>query len=99
MAPLIPVTDRPTDRNYQRRAGAGHKRKDSRLVFSAIVDVLRAGCQWKALPGQYGSARLMHKYFQMWHRVGFFRSSGRPDWPSTTACTAFDGSDRSQTER
>jgi putative transposase len=28
----------------------------------------------------------------------FFRSSGSPVWPSTTVCTAFDGSGRPQTE-
>ena len=27
-----------------------------RQIFSAIVYVLRTGCQWKALPGEFGSA-------------------------------------------
>jgi transposase len=59
--PLIPVSGRPV----------GRKRKDARLVFSAIVYVLRTGCQWKALPRAYGSASSVHKYFQIWHRAGF----------------------------
>jgi transposase len=43
-----------------------------RQVFSAIVYVLRTGCQWKALPKEFGSASAVHKHFQEWHRTGFF---------------------------
>ena len=38
----------------------------ARQVFSAIVYVLRTGCQWKALPKEYGSASAVHAYFQRW---------------------------------
>jgi transposase len=39
-----------------RKAGGGRKPKDPRLVFEAIVYVLRTGCQWKALPSErFGS--------------------------------------------
>ena len=44
----------------------------ARQIFSAIVYVLRAGCQWKALPKEFGSASAIHKHFQQWHRAGFF---------------------------
>ena len=44
----------------------------SRRVFSAIVYVLRTGCQWKALPKEFGSASAVHLHFQQWHRAGFF---------------------------
>jgi len=40
--------------------------------FSAIVYVLRTGCQWKALPKEYGSASAVHAHFQRWQREGFF---------------------------
>ena len=43
-----------------------------RRVFAAIVYVLRTGCQWKALPKEYGSASAIHLHFQQWHRAGFF---------------------------
>jgi len=44
-----------------------------RKVFAAIVYVLRAGCQWKALPKEvYGSASSVHKYFLEWKRKGVF---------------------------
>jgi transposase len=41
-------------------------------VFSAIVYVLRAGCQWKALPREFGSASSVHAHFQRWRQAGFF---------------------------
>jgi transposase len=44
----------------------------SRQVFSAIVYVLRTGCQWKALPRELGSASAVHTHFQRWLRAGFF---------------------------
>jgi transposase len=43
-----------------------------RRVFAAIVYVLRTGCQWKALPKEFGSASAVHLHFQQWHRAGFF---------------------------
>lgn len=45
---------------------------DPRKVFEAIVYVLRTGCQWKALPKEYGSASSVHKYFLEWQRKGVF---------------------------
>ena len=71
--PLVPVRKRPRGRKYQRKAGAGRKPMPARQVFSAIVYVLRTGCQWKALPKEYGSASAVHAYFQRWQRAGFFR--------------------------
>ena len=41
-------------------------------IFSAIVYVLRTGCQWKALPREFGSASAVHKHFQQWQQAGFF---------------------------
>ena len=69
---LVPKRKRPKDRNYRRKAGAGRKPMPSRQIFSAIVYVLRTGCQWKALPKEYGSASAVHAHFQRWQREGFF---------------------------
>src|SRR3989304_4328932 len=47
--PLLPPTPgRDKKQQYARAAGAGRKRKDPRLVFAAIVYVLRTGGPWKA---------------------------------------------------
>jgi len=80
LEPLVPVSGRSVGRSYQRRAGAGRKPIDARLVFSAIAYVLRTGCQWKALPRAYGSASSVHKYFQICIEPIFSKAlAGRPD--------------------
>src|ERR1700675_5092772 len=72
--PLLPPTPgRDKAQHYARAAGAGRKRKGARLVFEAIVYVLRTGCQWKALPAQrFGSASAIHKRFLEWAKAGVF---------------------------
>jgi transposase len=70
--PLLPLRKRQGERKYRRRPGAGRKPMPARQVFSAIVYVLRTGCQWKALPKEYGSASAVHAYFQRWQQEGFF---------------------------
>lgn len=77
--PLIPApTTRPTRQKYRRQPGGGRKRKDPRLVFAAIVYVLRTGCQWKALPRErFGSASAIHKRFLEWQAAGVFEALWR----------------------
>ena len=70
--PLIPARMRPQGCIYQRQPGAGRKPMSARQIFSAIVYVLRTGCQWKALPREFGSASAVHAHFQRWQRDGFF---------------------------
>jgi len=72
--PLIPRRPgRPARRKFARKPGGGRKPKDARVVFEAIVYVLRTGCQWKALPGErFGSASAIHKRFLEWEKAGFF---------------------------
>ena len=70
--PLIPVRSRQPGREYQRKAGAGRKPISPRVVFAAIVFVLRTGIQWKALPREFGSSSAVHQHFQNWYKAGFF---------------------------
>ncbi len=73
--PLIPQPTRDPARQYLRRAGAGRPAKPARLVFEAIVYVLRTGCQWKALPPErFGSASAVHHKFMQWSKAGLFES-------------------------
>ena len=75
---LIPQRKRAQDQNYTRKAGGGRKPKDPRLVFEAIVYVLRTGCQWKALPAErFGSASAIHARFLEWERAGVFEDLWR----------------------
>jgi transposase len=70
--PFVPAFTRPEGRHYRRQPGGGRKPMAARQIFSAIVYLLRTGCQWKALPSDYGSASAIHAHFQRWQKGGFF---------------------------
>ena len=73
VGPLIPAQQREKQRECRREPGGGRKPLDSRKVFEGIIDVLRTGCPWKALPEErFGSASSIHKYFLAWKRAGVF---------------------------
>lgn len=73
--PLVPMRVRTTDKTYRRKVGGGRKQKDARLVFEAIVYVLRTGCQWKVLPFErFGSASTIHQRYLDWERAGLFEA-------------------------
>ena len=75
VAPLVPPPVRDPSKEYRRSAGAGRPPKPARLVFEAIVYVLRTGCQWKALPKErFGSASAVHQKFLLWSSAGFFEA-------------------------
>ena len=76
--PLVPQPVRDPNKQYKRAAGAGRPSKPPRLVFEAIVYVLRTGCQWKALPSErFGSASAIHQKFMVWSKAGFFENLWR----------------------
>ncbi len=74
--PLLPQpAARPRKQKFVRKPGGGRKPKDPRVVFAAIVYVLRTGCQWKALPAErFGSASAIHKRFLEWQKAGVFEA-------------------------
>lgn len=74
--PLVPERmARMHKKKYRRKPGGGRKPMEARVVFEAIVYVLRTGCQWKALPkARFGSASAVHKRFLEWEKAGFFRA-------------------------
>src|SRR6516162_3922763 len=43
-----------------------------RQVANGIFYVLRTGCQWKAVPKEFGSGSTIHRYFQEWNEEGIF---------------------------
>lgn len=43
-----------------------------RNVADGIFYVLRTGCQWKAVPREFGSGSTIHDYFQSWVAAGVF---------------------------
>ena len=69
---LPPRAPRASGKKFVRRPGGGRPPKSARVVFEAIVYVLRTGCQWKALPERFGSGSAIHKRFLEWERAGVF---------------------------
>jgi transposase len=43
-----------------------------RKVVNGILYVLHTGCQWKAMPREFGSGSAIHAYFQEWVAWGVF---------------------------
>jgi putative transposase len=60
-------------RGRRRRNVGGRPPADPRKVMAGILYVLRTGCQWNALPKEYGSGKTAHRYFQRWVRAGVFK--------------------------
>ncbi len=72
--PLLPKPkSRFRGRGKARRNIGGRPAANPRIILSAILYVLRTGCQWNALPKAYGSGKTAHRYFQKWVRAGVFK--------------------------
>jgi putative transposase len=54
------------------RKKEGRPRMDDRQAMTAILYVLRTGCQWKALPRSLGAASTVHDRFQAWREARVF---------------------------
>jgi len=64
LEPLLP--------RYRRSPKGGRPRANLRDVANGIFYLLRTGCQWKALPPQFGAPSTVHRYFQEWTRGRVF---------------------------
>jgi len=64
IAPLIPIRQKNTLR--------GRPPVPDREVLAGIVYRLRTGCQWKALPKDFGSGSTCHARFHEWCAAGVF---------------------------
>lgn len=58
---------------YQSSPRGGRPRLPMRNVVGGILYVLATGCQWKAMPKQFGSGSAIHEYFQEWVELGVFQ--------------------------
>jgi transposase len=58
---------------FRKSKKGGRPRLEWRQVIDGIFYVLRTGCQWKALPPEFGSGSSAHRYFQLLVRKGVFR--------------------------
>jgi len=57
---------------FRRSRKGGRPRLEWRRVIDGIFYVLRTGCQWKAIPREFGSGSSVHRYFQYLVRKGIF---------------------------
>jgi len=64
LQPLLPPTKPP--------GTPGRPIVPFRQVLDGVLYVLRTGCQWKALPREYGSGSTCHRRFQAWVEAGVF---------------------------
>ena len=67
--PLLP--------DYKPSCNGGRPRLPLRDVVTGIFYVLRTGCQWKAMPTEFGSGSAIHAYFQEWVQAGVFEKLWR----------------------
>jgi len=51
---------------YKQSRKGGRPRLSLRKVVNGILYVLQTGCQWKAMPREFGSGSAIHAYFQEW---------------------------------
>jgi putative transposase len=57
---------------YKPSCKGGRPRLPMRNVVGGVLYVLATGCQWKAMPQQFGSGSAIHAYFQEWVALGVF---------------------------
>ena len=48
-----------------------------RRVLDGVLYVLRTGCQWKAVPREFGSGSTLHRRFQRWVEQGCWEAMWR----------------------
>ena len=54
VSPLLIKKQRDVNTEYKRQIGGGRKPLNFRRVLEGIIYVLKTGCQWKALPKEFG---------------------------------------------
>jgi transposase len=59
---------------FRRSRKGGRPRLGWRQVVDGIFYVLRTGCQWKAVPPEFGSGSSLHRYFQLLVKRNVFRT-------------------------
>jgi transposase len=58
---------------HKRNPKGGRRRLDNRRVMAGIIYRLRTGCQWDALPSEFGSGSTCYRRFVAWEKAGVFK--------------------------
>jgi transposase len=48
----------------------GRPRTSDRVILAGVIYRLRTGCQWKAIPADFGSGSTCHRRYNEWVRLG-----------------------------
>jgi transposase len=56
----------------KRKPKGGRPLAPSRRVLAGVVYRLRTGCQWRALPREFGSGATCHRRYSQWVKAGVF---------------------------
>ena len=75
----------------ERKSQRGRPSKDDRLMFNAMLWILRTGTPWRDLPTRYGPWETVYSRFRLWKQSGVFDrllagleeatdAEGRLDW-------------------
>lgn len=56
----------------KRNPKGGGQWRDARRVMAGIVYRLRTGCQWDAVPAEFGSGSTCYRRFLEWEKAGVF---------------------------
>ncbi|MCH1915396.1 IS5 family transposase [Leptospira noguchii] len=51
----------------------GRNRVPTRVVMAGIIYRMKTGCQWRAIPNEFGSGQTCHRRFQEWERARIFK--------------------------
>jgi transposase len=59
------------------RPSGGRPWVPPRQILNGVLYVLRTGCQWKAVPREYGAGSTVHRRFQRWVEQGCWKAIWR----------------------
>jgi transposase len=82
LEPLLP--------KYKVSPLGGKPRLPMRNVANGIFYVLVTGCQWKAMPREFGAGSSIHAYFQQWVASGVFEKLWRIALEEYDECKGID---------
>ena len=63
----------PLLRRHDSEPRTGRPRIDQRKALDGIIFVLRTGCQWNALPKEFGDDASVHRTYQRWVGLNLFQ--------------------------
>ena len=57
---------------FEKRAKVGRPSLNPRIVFNAILWILKSGARWRDLPARYGNWNSIYHKFRLWCSLGLF---------------------------